>query len=408
MTIKQTLLVLMITCIIPNCSNAQIGRIDNIVGENCIVNSKILEEDREIQVYVPESYNTSDKEYPVLYVLDGQRFYLYAVSLHQSFLEFDVTPEFIIVGIKNKYPQRFSHFSTGAPKFLDFIANDVIPFIDEIYRTSNERMVFGWEFGGGFVIHSMIEKPSLFSGYLTASPNPISQKGSRMKALGKLLDENRKLNSFLYFGISSQTPFRSYAEDLGNTDYLSELLTKKAPKSLRWKYEKLKGYGHRSTPYGALYNGLREYFSYYDTLIYNTVEEFEKSGGIPFMREYYSNRATKYGFSADVPDWTVFTVITSAIDENNYVVFDNLITTFFTNEKLGKVRRSTPYHIAAFYQKHKKFNRAIGIYNALLLNNPDSVRPLNGLGDVYTTMGEKKKAATYYKKAEVLSNKEKE
>jgi len=403
MIIKHKFLFLIITCIFSSYSYAQIEGIDNTVGKNYIINSKILEEDREIQVYVPESYNTSDKEYPVLYVLDGQRFYLYAVSLYQSFLEFDITPEFIVVGIKNKYPQRFSHFSTGTPKFLNFIENDVISFIDKTYRTTNERMVFGWEFGGGFVIHAMIEKPSLFSGYISASPNPINKKGSRMKALEKLLDE-KDLNPFLYFGISSQTPFKSYAEDLGNTDYLNELLTKKAPKSFRWKYQKLVGENHRSSSYGALYHGLRAYFSYYNTLVYNTVEEFEKSGGIPFMREYYSKRAHKYGFPTDVPDWTISTAITSAIDENNYEVFDNLITTFFTNEKLGKLRRSTPYHIAAFYQKHKKFNRAIDIYNALLLNNPNSERPLNGLGDVYTAMDKKKKAATYYKKAKALSN----
>jgi len=408
MTIKQTLILIIITCVFSNPTSAQIESLDNIVGKNINIHSKILEEDREIQVYVPESYKTSNKEYPVLYVLDGQRFYLYAVSLHQSFLEFDIAPEFIIVGIKNKYPQRFSHFSTGASKFLDFIENDVISFIDKTYRTTNERMVFGWEFGGGFVIHAMTEKPSLFSGYISASPNPISKKGSRMKALGKLFDENKDLNTFLYFGISSQTPFKSYAEDSDNTDYLSELLTKKAPKSFRWKYQKLVGENHRSSSYGALYHGLRTYFSYYNTLVYNTVEEFEKSGGIPFMREYYSKRATKYGFPADVPDWTISTAISSAIDENNYVVFDNLINTFFTNEKLGKLRRSTPYHIAAFYQKHKKINRAIDIYNALLLNNPNSVRALNGLGDVYTDMNKKKKAATYYKKAEALSNKEKE
>jgi len=407
MTIKHALLFLMITYLLPNSASAQINGSDNTVGKNYIVNSKILEEDREIQVYVPESYKTSDKEYPVLYVLDGQRFYLYAVSLHQSFLEFDITPEFIIVGIKNKYPQRFSHFSTGTSKFLNFIENDVISFIDKTYRTTNERMIFGWEFGGGFVIHAMTEKRSLFSGYISASPNPISKKGTRMKALGKLFDENKDLNAFLYFGISSQTPFKSYAEDLDNTDYLNELLTKKASKSFRWKYQKLVGENHRSSSYGALYHGLRTYFSYYNTLVYNTVEEFEKSGGIPFMREYYSKRANKYGFSKEVPNWTISTAITSAIDENNFAVFDNLISTFFTNNKLGKLRRSTPYHIAAFYQKHKKFNRTIDIYNALVTNNPNSVRPLNGLGDVYTAMGEKKKAATYYKKAEALSNKEK-
>ena len=90
---------------------------DNMVGFNHQIKSEVLGEDREVQIYLPPSYQDAEKEYPVIYVLDGQRFFLHTVSLSQSFQQFQLAPEFIIVGIKNSYPHRFRHFGEGRENF---------------------------------------------------------------------------------------------------------------------------------------------------------------------------------------------------------------------------------------------------------------------------------------------------
>ena len=56
-------------------------RKDNLVGFSLPIQSKIMNDEREIQVFLPESYADSDTKYPVLYILDGQRYFLYGVSL---------------------------------------------------------------------------------------------------------------------------------------------------------------------------------------------------------------------------------------------------------------------------------------------------------------------------------------
>jgi len=43
------------------------------------------------------------------------------VSLAQSFKQFNLGSDFIEVGILNKYPDRFSRFSSGFNSFLNFI-----------------------------------------------------------------------------------------------------------------------------------------------------------------------------------------------------------------------------------------------------------------------------------------------
>ena len=123
---KIKILLLMILLININISYSQNKGVDITVGKTYTLQSKSLKESREIEVYLPDGYGESDKEYPVLYILDGQKFYLYGVSLQRLFFFRDYTPDFIVVGILNSSPQRFRHFDSGAAEFINFIEKILI------------------------------------------------------------------------------------------------------------------------------------------------------------------------------------------------------------------------------------------------------------------------------------------
>jgi len=48
--------------------NAQTKRAPISIGDNFTISSKVLDQGREIQIYLPNSYATSKDEYPVLYL----------------------------------------------------------------------------------------------------------------------------------------------------------------------------------------------------------------------------------------------------------------------------------------------------------------------------------------------------
>ena len=52
-------------------------------GSSIILKSEILQEDRDIQVFLPLNYNGNSKKYPVLYVLDAQRYFLNGIAFQQ-------------------------------------------------------------------------------------------------------------------------------------------------------------------------------------------------------------------------------------------------------------------------------------------------------------------------------------
>ena len=376
-------------------SLAQNSEKENVIGSSLTIQSEILNDEREIQIFVPDSYSNSDKKYPVLYVLDGQRYFFHAVSLQKTFVEFKETPEFIIVGISKKPSDRNRNFSVNSQKYLEFIEKEIIKYLDAKYRTSEKRMLFGWAFGGGFVIETMINKPNLFDAYIAASPFPLKEK---INKIDSFLTKHPSFSKLLFF--SSETNEGLVKK---GTSELNVLLTNKGNEKLNWAFKELDDEEHRSTPFTTLYHGIKKNFDYYPELQFNSLEEFTKAGGMEYVYEYYQKRASKYGFPKELSDWTMFSITRNAIRANNYKQFDILMNEFGKTEFIGRLRISRACSIAEFYLQNKQFEKAIELFADIAEKHPNSERPLNGLGDTYKEMNKTRKAASYYKKAQKLS-----
>ncbi len=394
MDIKKPFLILIIICFNVKVKSQNMPSV-NPLGSSYSIKSDILKEDRQIQIFIPESYNKTDKKYPVLYMLDGQRLFPFGVSLLKSFTQFKQTPEFIIVGITNKYPNRFGHFIDKEKKFLTFIEKDVIPFIDNNFRTSNERLIFGWEYGGSFVIQTMLDRPNLFNAYLVASPYPLNNKISH---ISNFLSNNTSFDKTLYFSVSPN----ENDVNLG-TEKLDSILKLKAPKTFNWSFKKLINEEHRSTPYSTIYFGIKKFYHYYPELQFDNLDEFINSGGLGYVYDYYQKRALKFGFSKELSDWTMFSLTRNTIRADDYKQFEILVNEFSKTGFISRLRVSRACSIAEFYLENKQYDKAIDLFTLLVEKHPNSERPLNGLGDTYKELKKEKKASVYYKKAKKVS-----
>ena len=117
------------------------------IGESVEITSKILGENRVLNIYLPQSYvSDSAKNYPVIYLLDGSRSedYIHIAGLVQfgSFPWVNMIPESIVVGISNEdrkrdftYPSQNKLDQTEFPTsgksadFIQFLAREVKPYI---------------------------------------------------------------------------------------------------------------------------------------------------------------------------------------------------------------------------------------------------------------------------------------
>ncbi|MEM9052292.1 MAG: alpha/beta hydrolase-fold protein [Bacteroidota bacterium] len=152
-----------------------------------IVQSKVLNEEREIIVRTPRGYSSDSSEnYPVIYVFGGNSL-TFSISndldllirtghskralvvgvpnISQETRQRDLTPPFLKQDLDEKdSPQGQADF------YLNFVETEVIPLIEKNYRTSSERVAVGHSREGLMVMYSIMVKPKLFNGHLALSP----------------------------------------------------------------------------------------------------------------------------------------------------------------------------------------------------------------------------------------------
>lgn len=248
---KNCIPILTFISILSSCSVfSQTESLDNIVGSKYSIQSRILDQEREIQFYLPEGYDETTQSYPVFYVLDGQQYFLNSIAYQKSFRHFERTMAFIVVGIKSYHPQRQILLGRKADQFINFLEQELMGFVDKRFRTSQNRLLFGWQAGGSFVFHVLSKRPDLFDAYFSASGSPTID-------LEKLLSEDEmKHEKYLYFTLASSETWAT-----ANLESFANLLQERAPKNLKWKYEVFENEDHWSTPYRTIYRGLREIIS---------------------------------------------------------------------------------------------------------------------------------------------------
>lgn len=207
----------------------------------------------EVYIQRPHGYDESDKRYPVFYALSGRA----AISNHRKMvlplLREGNIPEAIFVGIDHKQMlsspmfARFSnvvnsprvrdytfvkeenklHETGGAPEFLAFLRDNIIPYIDGVYRTIPEDRGFGgYGLEGFFVMYTAFTEPELFQRYLALSP-PLDRNDFAVLGLEEnLAKQNRSFPISLYLSVGEMDSpgalrgWQSMTDTLLARDYL--------------------------------------------------------------------------------------------------------------------------------------------------------------------------------------------
>ena len=362
-------LITILTFLLVFQSSAQTGE-PNVVGENIIIESEVLKASKHIQVHLPNEYHKSNQNYPVVYLLDGQRFFLYGVSLYQSFKAFDTAPDFIVVGVTNNEATRMATFSSNGEQFLNYLKSEVIPYVDKNYRTSNKRLLYGWAYAGGFVMETFMKSPDLFDGLILSSPYPIEIKIDRIRLF---LEDNKDLSTFMYYS--------SYETENGvreGTSALTSLLETEQSK-LRWHFKDLPGELHRSTPYSTLYHGILAYFNFYQNFSVSNLDQFNKLGGLAYYDSYYLKRHQLYGKDLEPPAFSKYGILRLAKDANEFETFKQFHKELGGDELIKKLRASWACILAEYYLSNHDNKEAKKIFQIVLNESPEYERAIEGL-----------------------------
>lgn len=176
------------------------------------LHSAAVNQDYLISVALPFHYaERPDKTYPVIYVLDANLYFGMVVEMVRTLnirVPFcNAFPDAIIVGIgypthgslteiyaqvthlrmrdflpvrdegaekfiRETFPLQADIASGGAYRFLQFVHQELTPWIDSNYRVDAvDRTLMGFSWGGEFALYALFHRPHLFQRYIVASPD---------------------------------------------------------------------------------------------------------------------------------------------------------------------------------------------------------------------------------------------
>jgi uncharacterized protein len=267
-----------------------------VVGKKETIYSQVLNEDRKLWVYTPDitSQNANtDYRYPVLYLLDGEAHFLSTVGILHQLSQANsngVLPEMIIVGIENTNRLRdltpvisSSNDLDKANPFVHFLSTELIPYIDNNYKTSPYKLFVGHSLGGLTAINIMTNFPQLFNAYIAIEPSMwYSNEKFLNHSISHLPNQNLD-GTRLFIGTANTMP---------NGMTLSKLKIDNSPETQHIRsIFKLDEFLRSNT------NGLKYAQKFYEKERHNTVSLLSEYDGLKFIFDYYFFDATEKDFT---------------------------------------------------------------------------------------------------------------
>ncbi|WP_289044468.1 alpha/beta hydrolase-fold protein [uncultured Olleya sp.] len=265
-------------CIFSSLSHAQ--KVE--IGELKTIQSKLLGEQREYFVSLPENYlnkNFSNQKYPVIYLLDGEKYFNVTTGITQKLSDgyYPLMPECIVVGIKNTNRSRdltptkvttLSYQNGGSQKFESFIINELIPVINKTYRTIDYKILIGHSFGGLFAFNTVLKNPSTFNAYIILDPSLWWDNNLLVKKLETKLAMIDFSGSSLFFANANskgnqKNPSKQHFAHFEAKKKALKLMELTIPENLNYHVKYYKDEDHGSVVLPALIDGLRTIFKGY-------------------------------------------------------------------------------------------------------------------------------------------------
>lgn len=224
---KQNVLVQLFVLVATCVAFGQSGK----VFDNLSMTSEILDGERKYAVYLPPDYETSERSYPVLYLLHG------ATDDHTGWVQFgevlritdnaikDGTATPMIIVMPDADTGRMGYFNVGDWRYEDFFFEELMPHVEEKYRIKGEkryRAVAGLSMGGGGSMMYALRHPELFSSAcpLSAYMGPLTEEG--MKRRGERRGEKY-----------SNAEIKTYMDNYNALNLIESVPVEKI-KSVRW------------------------------------------------------------------------------------------------------------------------------------------------------------------------------
>jgi len=223
-----------------------------IFGDEVVFDSENLSRKLKVFIGLPKDYHETKCTYPVHYVLDGQILFPFYYGTTDMLCRDDI-PESIVVGIQSVNRGYYFKPGDGANEFISFVSDELIPFINKSYRTTDFRSICGHSTTGAFILNTVFYYPDLFDMYFAGAPYHSSMLLERDPgSFVSGYDSNKSL--YIFYGLKDSEKQKS------DWDSLRQVIEKQDFENLSLINKEYENEDHYSVIYRYLPDGLKEAF----------------------------------------------------------------------------------------------------------------------------------------------------
>lgn len=205
----------------------------SVVYDELTLPSKILKSDRKYAIYLPPGYETSQRKYPVLYLLHGAGdnqtgWVQYGEVQHiadKAIAEGIATPMIIVMPDADTERRGYFNDIRGDFNYEDFFFEELIPYIEKNYRCRTEkryRAVAGLSMGGGGTLVYALHHPEMF-----AAACPLS-------AAARTVDKEKMRESYKQQGMKvTDAQLDAWCKKY-DIHYMVNTMPEEQKKAVRW------------------------------------------------------------------------------------------------------------------------------------------------------------------------------
>ena len=180
--------------------------------------SEHVEDTFHILISLPAEYNNTNRNYPVIYLLDADRSFGMVRDILR-WLEFaGEMPPVILIGIAysedwwqkrsrdyTPYPDELNTWGEwplagGAPNYTSFLEDELEEKLNTFRIDKTDKAIIGHSLGGLFCLHVMFTNPDLFDKYLIISPAVIWNNYAVLEDTQKLMRNKNQIKVFTAIG----------------------------------------------------------------------------------------------------------------------------------------------------------------------------------------------------------------
>ncbi len=324
-----------------------------------------LDETRRLKIQLPRNYEeNTDKVYPIILVLDADYLFEPVAGNVDYFSYWEDMPESIVVGVMQgdgRYDDCAYDDTNFVPEekgadFFEFIGLELIPYIDNKYRTAKFIIGVGHDFTANFINYYLFKDPPLFNGYINLSPDLAPMMETRIPE--RIPQIQTQLFYYLATGTDDIKGIRESVEALNQS------LQPLKSKTFNYYYDNFEGATHYSLVARGIPTALEKIFAVYRPISKKEFKDVIMKLDTPihlYLQEKYQTIKDLFGLSNPIRENDFIATCTAAEKKKQWESLREIATLAkkqYPDTVLGD------YYLARYYEETGQPKKAMRTYQA--------------------------------------------